>query len=198
MPSKGATVPKIAIFFPVEFPDPAWAGSVFAVDAPSGDHGPGEWILGRHPAADLTLACREISQKHAALTYSYAASRWAITDLHSTNGTRVNGELLKPGDPRPVHIGDRIHLGPHMINLVEDDQDTVDGGPTTIVGTAPLDHRSGEPLPLSPPPPKTYADALDTGMEWLINPRSRLGVMVRLLVLVMAAAVVVLVMGGAL
>ena len=90
-----------------------------------------------------------------------------------------------------------------MIRIVEDDQDTIsshdDDGPPTMVGLQPLDHRTGEPPPpTAPPAPKTYADALDTGLEWLINPRSRLGALVRLLVLVLAAAVVVLVMGGAL
>lgn len=194
-------MPKIAIFFPLEFPDPAWAGSVFAVDAPEGDHDhgrAGEWILGRHPAVDITMACREISGKHAALAYSYGADQWTLTDLHSTNGTRVNGDLLPPGDPRPVTIGDRIHLGPHLINLVLDDQDTVDGGPSTIVDTRPLDHRTGETLATAPPPPRTYADTLDTGLEWLLNPRTTLGTLVRLLVVVIAAAVFVLVQSGAL
>lgn len=195
---KGATVPSISISFPLEFPDKAWAGSVYCLEAPAGDHGhhaPGEWIIGRHPAADLTVAPRSISAQHCAITYSYAASRWAITDLQSTNGTRVNGELLSPGDPRPVRVGDRVHLGPHLINLVEDAQDTVDSGPTTIVGTAPLDHRTGETLATAPPAPKTYADTLDTALQWLINPKTRLGALVRLLVLVIAAAVFVLVQG---
>lgn len=191
-------MPKIALFFPVNFPDLAWAGSVFAVDAPTGDHDhgrAGEWILGRHPAADLTLACREISAKHAALAYSYASDQWTLTDLKSTNGTRVNGQILPPGDPRPVAVGDRIHLGPHLVNLVEDAADTVGTEPTTIAGITPLDHRTGDALPPAPPPPKTYADALDTGLRWLINPTTRLGALVRLLLLVIAAAVFVLVQG---
>lgn len=192
-------MPKIAISFPVDFPDLAWAGSVFTVDAPDGDHShgrSGEWVLGRHPAADLTLACREISKRHAALMYSYAANRWTLTDLNSTNHTRVNGELLSPGDPRPVHIGDRIHLGPHLVNLVEDEGDTVNSGPETIVGTAPLDHRTGEILPTAPPPPKTLADTLYLGASWLIAPSTALGMAYRLIVLGLAALVAVLVMGA--
>lgn len=194
-------MPSISISFPLEFPDAAWAGSVFAVDAPDGDHGHGrggEWIIGRHPAADITVAPRSISACHCALSYSYGADSWHLTDLHSTNGTRLNGELLSPGDPHPVRVGDRVHIGPHLINLVEDEQDTVDSGPTTIVGTAPLDHRTGETLATAPPAPKTYADTLDTALQWLINPKTRLGALVRLLVLVIAAAVFVLVQGWAL
>lgn len=101
----------------------------------------------------------------------------------------------KAPDPLPVRAGDRVHLGPHLINLVEDEQDTVDSGPPTIVGTAPLDHRTGETLATAPPAPKTYADTLDTALQWLINPKTRLGALVRLLVLVIAAAVFVLVQG---
>lgn len=187
-------MPKIALFFPPDFPDPAWAGSVYSIEAPA-DKGAGEWVLGRHPAADLTLSVKTISARHAALTYSYAASRWSICDLGSTNSTRLNGEQLPPGDPRPVKVGDRLHLGPNLINLVEDEADTVNSEPT-IVGLAPLDHRTGEPLSLAPPPPKTWADTLYLGASWLIAPSTALGTLYRLIVLGLAALVTVLVMGA--
>lgn len=99
-------MPKLTLYFPPEFDDPAWAGSSFCLDAPGGDHKhgrAGEWVLGRHPAADVTIASRTVSARHAAIAYSYAADRWSIQDLGSTNGTRINSELLAEG------------LAPHQI-----------------------------------------------------------------------------------
>lgn len=193
-------MPKLCLFFPKDFDDPAWAGSSFCLDAPDdpGHHRGGEWVLGRHPASDVTISVRSVSKNHAAIAYSYAANRWAATDLGSTNGTRLNGELLTPGDPRPLKIGDRLHIGPNLIQVVEDDEDTIGGGddnhdPTTIIGTRPLDHRTGEPLPPAPTAPKTYADTLDTGLAWLLHPSTTLGALVRLAVVAAAAAVFVLV-----
>lgn len=196
-------MPKITLFFPKDFDDPAWAGSSFCLEAPEdhGHHRSGEWVLGRHPASDVTISIRSVSKNHCAIAYSYASNRWAVTDLGSTNGTRLNGELLSPNDPRPLKIGDRLHIGPNLVQIVEDDQDTVGDDnnhePTTIVGTRPLDHRTGEPLPPAPPPPKTYADTLDTGLSWLLHPTTTLGALVRLAVVAAAALVFVLVQSGA-
>lgn len=107
-------MPKLTLYFPPEFDDPAWAGSSFCLDAPGGDHKhgrAGEWVLGRHPAADVTIASRTVSARHAAIAYSYAADRWSIQDLGSTNGTRINSELLSPKDWHPIKLGDRLALG---------------------------------------------------------------------------------------
>jgi predicted component of type VI protein secretion system len=211
-------MPKLTLYFPKTFEDFAWAGSSFCLEAPDdpGHHRAGEWVLGRHPASDLTLSVRSISTKHCAITYSYAADQWSVQDLGSTNGTRLNGKLLGPKDLAPLAIGDRLHLGPSLVQVVEHEQSTeqIDGA-TTIAGLTPLDHRTGAPLgeqppaapagasspptpapPLVPAHPKTYADSLDTGLEWLLNPRTTLGTLVRLLVVVLASAVVVLVMGA--
>lgn len=198
-------MPTLTLYFDPTFGDPSWAGSYFLIEAPESldSHHThlGEWIIGRHPQCDITLGIPSVSRKHAAIGYSFAADCWTITDLESASGTRVDGQKLEAHDPKPIHIGSRLDLGAAKILVVEDEQDTIspdDDGPPTVVGLHPLDHRTGEPPPPPPPPPKTYADALDTGLAWLINPRSRMGALVRLLVLVLAAAVIVLVMGGAL
>lgn len=193
-------MPKLTLFFPKYFDDPCWAGSSFSLDAPNDNaHGrAGEWVIGRLPTCDITIAIQSVSRRHCSLAYSYAANQWTVTDLGGKNGTRLNGELLEPGDPRPLHIGDKIFLGPNPIHVVEDEQDTIgDDSPTTIASTAPLDHRTGEALPIAPAPPaQTYATALNTGVLWLISPSTRLGAAVRLLIVGMIAAVVVLVMDG--
>lgn len=196
-------MPKLTLYFPPEFDDPAWAGSSFCLDAPGGDHKhgrAGEWVLGRHPAADVTIASRTVSARHAAIAYSYAADRWSIQDLGSTNGTRINSELLSPKDWHPIKLGDRLALGGNLIHLVEDEEDTIgDDGPTTIASSQPLDHRTGETIPptQTAPPAKTYADAVYLGVSWLFAPSTLLGKIYRLVVLAVAVVVVVAVMGGA-
>lgn len=196
-------MPKITLFFPKTFDDPAWAGSSFCVDAPDGDHAhgrAGEWVIGRHPAADITLAIQSISGRHCSLAYSYAANQWSVIDLGSKNGTRVNGKLLEPGNPHPVAIGDRLHLGPNPVHLVEDEHSTEDATiePTTIASRVPLDHRTGEPLPppVDPSHPKTWQDSLHLGVMWLITPTTLLGAVVRLIVVGVAATVIVIIFDG--
>lgn len=208
-------MPKLCLYFPKDFDDPVWAKSSFCLDAPEGDHRhgrAGEWILGRHPAADITLNIRSISLRHCAISYSYAASRWSLQDLGSTNGTRLNDKLLGPKDLCPLNIGDRLHLGPNLINVVENEQDTENVGIPTVVANQPLDHRTGQPLAPTPPPPqttppppppqtspspKTIGDTLYLGASWVIAPSTFSGMVYRLIVVGVAALVVVLVMGGA-
>jgi len=196
-------VPKITLFFPKYFDDPCWAGTSFSLKAPDGDPGHGrasEWVLGRSQGCDLTIEAQSVSRRHCALAYSYAADKWFATDLSSKNGTRLNGELLPPGDPTPVQVGDKLHLGPNPIHLVENEystEDMVDA--TTIMGTAPLDHHTGvelAPPPTASPPPKTVADALYLGESWLIAPTTMAGMAYRLIVVGLAALVAVLIMGA--
>ena len=141
--------------------------------------------------------------------------------MGSTNGTRLNDKLLGPKDLAPLHIGDRLHLGPNLINVVEDEQDTENVGIPTVVANQPLDHRTGQPLapappppqntppppppqntpppppPQTPPSPKTIGDTLYLGASWVIAPSTVSGMIYRLIVVGVAALVVVLVMGGA-
>lgn len=201
-------MPRLCLYFSKAFDDPVWAGSSFSLDAPEGDHGhghPGEWIVGRHPIADLTLAPQTISLRHCSLSYSYASDRWFVCDLGSRNGTWLNGKRLEMGNPHPLKLGDKLHLGPNPIQIVEDEHATEDHpDPQTVAGLAPLDYRTGEPppppappaLPPAHPPPKTWADALHLGAEWLISPSTVMGGVYRLLILALAALVVVLVMGA--
>jgi hypothetical protein len=62
--------------------------------------------LGRSGDNDIALDDRRISRHHA--TLELASGRWTLTDLGSTNGTAVNGRLIKQ---TPLHNGDRISFG---------------------------------------------------------------------------------------
>ncbi|GIW81416.1 MAG: hypothetical protein KatS3mg105_3223 [Gemmatales bacterium] len=64
--------------------------------------------IGRRDSCDICLKFAKISGEHCELTY--ADGYWRITDLGSTNGTKVNGvriqhKKLRPGDE--ITIADR-------------------------------------------------------------------------------------------
>ncbi len=86
------------------------------VDLPAGKH---EIVIGREdpisgifPEVDLTPFGGEgggVSRQHARL--NLANGTWTITDLHSTNYTRVDGARIEPNTPVPLHDGARLQFG---------------------------------------------------------------------------------------
>jgi len=75
-------------------------------------------IIGRKEAKfeiplDLDLAKYDsgnaISRRHACI--GREASNYYLLDLHSTNGTRLNGERVVPGKKMPLQDGDTIEFG---------------------------------------------------------------------------------------
>ena len=60
------------------------------------------------PACDLAIADLTVSRRHAQLERT--ADGWLLTDLESTNGTRVNGWRVR-GQTVPVSPGDRVMFG---------------------------------------------------------------------------------------
>ena len=72
------------------------AGRVFEL-------GKREMTVGRTDGHDIVIDHRSISRDHARLRRDPATGRYAVVDLHATNGVRVNGErcignLLRDGD----------------------------------------------------------------------------------------------------
>jgi uncharacterized OB-fold protein len=78
-----------------------------------------EIIVGREdpvsnifPEVDLTAFGGEmggVSRQHARLNQS--GGQWTITDLNSTNHTRVDGARVEPGVATPLHDGARVQFG---------------------------------------------------------------------------------------
>ena len=69
-------------------------------------------ISGIFPEIDLTPHGGEtggVSRQHARLTH--ADGSWSLTDLHSTNYTRVDGARLEPDVPTPLKSGARLQFG---------------------------------------------------------------------------------------
>lgn len=63
-------------------------------------------ILGADPSSDIVVDDPHVSDQHASLRF--AEGVFTLTDLDSTNGTRLNGEPLQKSE---LADGDRIGLG---------------------------------------------------------------------------------------
>jgi hypothetical protein len=64
------------------------------------------FTIGRSDACDLVLGDQTVSRRHAQLSRTTVG--WLLSDLGSTNGTRVNGWRVKQVRVRP---GDRVQVG---------------------------------------------------------------------------------------
>ncbi len=67
----------------------------------------GDIVLGRGDRAEIRLQDPFASSRHARIYQQGGAV--VIEDLHSTNGTYLNEELLET--PRPLHPEDRVRIG---------------------------------------------------------------------------------------
>ena len=65
------------------------------------------YTIGRDSRCDLLIEDTSVSRWHARL--ERAVGRWILTDLGSTNGTRLNGWRVH--DPVPVQPGDQVSFG---------------------------------------------------------------------------------------
>ena len=70
-------------------------------------------VVGRGPGVDLAFEDDEMSANHA--VFEHSRGGLCITDLDSTNGTRVNGERVTT---RALAHGDRIEIGGHQFHLL--------------------------------------------------------------------------------
>jgi Protein of unknown function (DUF3662)/FHA domain len=64
------------------------------------------FVVGRLPECDLVLADPNVSRRHA--EFRHTGNEVVVTDLGSTNGTRVNGVLVRE---QPLASGDEVTFG---------------------------------------------------------------------------------------
>jgi hypothetical protein len=69
-----------------------------------------ELLIGRDVGCDIVLGDMTVSRRHARLLFSDGL--WSLRDLDSTNGTSVNGALVKRCQLLP---GDRLRLGDEVL-----------------------------------------------------------------------------------
>ncbi len=106
----------------VEGPD---AGLVTSLDAT----GPTRALLGQSPVCTIRLTDREVSRRHAALTVT--DTKLVVLDLGSTNGTTVNGVLVKEA---ALQGGEAIRIGSSVLSVKRGEARTTDLGQTASFG----------------------------------------------------------------
>ena len=62
----------------------------------------------------LIIPEANISRRHAQINYNEANRVYTITDLNSSNGTRLNNQPLVAGQPSQLAGGSVIGLGPNV------------------------------------------------------------------------------------
>lgn len=82
------------------------------------DLGDGETLIGRNPTTDITLLDEGASREHAIVLFDEENGRWAIEDLQSTNGTKVNGKRVRSQALTP---GDEIQIGHTRFEFVSEE-----------------------------------------------------------------------------
>ncbi len=71
--------------------------------------------IGRGSAADVRIPDRTVSEHHVSV--QALGDHFVITDLGSTNGTRLEGQRLQAEAPRRLRDGDRIELGVYVLTF---------------------------------------------------------------------------------
>lgn len=99
-------------------------------------------LLGRDAECQIVLADSKVSRYHARITVTDLNSV-LVEDLHSTNGTFING--VRIAAPQTMVIGDELRLHKLSLRLT-----AIDSGDATIV--APVRNRA-EAAPTPPPQP---------------------------------------------
>lgn len=106
----------------VEGPD---AGLVASLDAT----GPTRALLGQSPVCTIRLTDREVSRRHAALTVQ--DTKLLVLDLGSTNGTSVNGVVVKEA---ALQGGEAIRIGSSVLSVRRGEARAADLGQATSFG----------------------------------------------------------------
>lgn len=106
----------------VEGPD---AGLVTSLDAT----GPTRALLGQSPVCTIRLTDREVSRRHAALTVT--DTKLVVLDLGSTNGTTVNGVLIKEA---ALQGGEAIRIGSSVLSVKRGEARAADLGQADAFG----------------------------------------------------------------
>lgn len=64
-------------------------------------------IMGRGSDVTVRLDAEDISRRH--VSFTFLDGYWYVRDLLTTNGTRVNGQLIS--EPKPLMVDDLISIG---------------------------------------------------------------------------------------
>lgn len=121
-------------------------------------------ILGRSRACTNRLTEPDVSGEHALLRWT--GSAWEVQDLHSRNGTFVNGRRLVPGERAALLAGSMLGLGrPESFVLVDADPPAIFAEP--LGGQAPVRAQGG--ILALPDPSSPEAMIFRGASGWLVE-----------------------------
>lgn len=75
-----------------------------------------EELVGRNPDCDIQFNDRSVSRLHCKFTVK--EGNLFVTDLGSTNSTKVNGTVISPQMPIALKDDDRIKMGNIVLRLI--------------------------------------------------------------------------------
>lgn len=86
-------------------------------------------LIGRHPECDVQIRSSKVSRKHCCLAEVEVEDQplLCVRDLDSTNGTRINGNIVSEGR---LNANDELTIGAYRFKVV----------------IQPINIKSGEPL----------------------------------------------------
>ncbi len=130
--------------------------------------------IGRKPDNDVQIDNLAVSGHHARVIR--ILNDYFLEDLDSTNGTSVNGT---PISKHALNDGDRIDIGKHQLQFVNEDQgETADDLEKTVVMNFAtmgnlINKPAAEPAPAAaPPPPPPAAVREEARLQILNGPNS--------------------------
>ena len=75
-----------------------------------------EFVLGKAESCDAVMPfSEEISREHAKILWN--SDGYSIVDMNSTNGTFLNGMMLRPNEPQRLKSGDRIGISTFLFSI---------------------------------------------------------------------------------
>ena len=91
---------------------------VYPVAKAAGNPYPDRISVGRARNCDLVMRDPSVSKLHAHFRVRPGGG-YDLVDLDSPNGTRLNGQTLRPHEPAPIKPGDEVHFGTLATRVVD-------------------------------------------------------------------------------
>ncbi|MBN1666839.1 MAG: FHA domain-containing protein [Anaerolineales bacterium] len=135
----------------------------------------GQWVVGRAADCDLSLDDHEASRQHARITA--LGTDFAITDLGSTNGTRLDGKALEPHQDTAFRPGQIIQIGSYELVLSTPSAVTGQAAPElrTEVSERPPEKPAPRPASPTPVPASPVASSAPAGIPPAMTPTGDAG-----------------------
>ncbi|REK06060.1 MAG: FHA domain-containing protein [Planctomycetota bacterium] len=131
-------------------------------------------VLGRHPKCDIVLDAASVSREHAKIICE--ENRFYVEDLHSTNGTFVNGHLIT--GRQLLQNGDKLKICDLSFTFFNDEPS--DRPRLTDTSSLALLDDDGDGNPASSIMSKVDVSSSNAGPRLTVNPEVKLRAMIEI------------------